>query len=99
MKKFLDASRLLVGALSLLAMGGAAVAHEGHDHSLPSGLWPKHAKTETQAVTAVYAALESSESSTDLGLRITAWKLSDGSTGYSSQDARPTPSSRTSWPT
>ncbi|MEM9657270.1 MAG: YHYH protein [Planctomycetota bacterium] len=78
-----------VGALSALALGGAATAHEGHDHNTPSGLWPAHVESESQAIPASYAASESEENGhADLDLRITAWKLSDGSTGFSSQDSQ-----------
>ncbi len=78
------------GVLCLFAMGTAAVAHEGHDHSTPSGLWPQHAETESQVIPASYAAMEAAteESNEDLDHRIISWKLSDGSTGFSSEDAQ-----------
>ncbi len=68
MMRSLDTLRL-VGAYSLLAMGGAAAAHEGHDHDMPSGLWPEHAEKEEQAEPAIYTALESNA---DLDQRITS---------------------------
>lgn len=62
---------------------GLALGHEGHDHETASLLWPDHDMTDTVATS--FAAVTSNTTS-GLDHRITSWKLSDGSMGYSTQD-------------
>lgn len=64
---------------------GSASAHEGHDHDTPSGLWENHEVTDVQ----LYAAgITSISYSSGPDLLLSSWLLSDGSSGYSTQDTQ-----------
>jgi len=85
--KVIFLSRLV--AISIVLLAGSAWAHPGHDHSVPSGVWQEHEAEDQSAgsgTSSLAAASVSAAASTISDVRITSWKLADGSNG-SSNDA------------
>lgn len=75
---------------------GAAMAHPGHDHVVSNGVWPDHEESEESGgliALSVASTTESSDTTSTINLSTTVssqylstWKLSDGSTGFSTGD-------------
>ena len=64
-------------AMLTLFAAAAATAHEGHDHDMPSGLWPAHDAVVAADVVNAAALVTATDQ------RISAWKRSDGLSGQS----------------
>lgn len=80
---------LLAVTAAIMLLAAAAAAHEGHDHETPSGLWPDHEESESQAISATLATVDATaEADSELNLLLSSWKLSDGSTGFSTEDTQ-----------
>lgn len=76
---FRTLSLLVVFAANLLLLT-VANAHPGHDHSTPSGVWPAHAESDV-------VPQNDFESASTAPAPATVWKLADGTTGSSSNQA------------
>lgn len=76
--------RALITA-SVVGIACHAYGHDGHEHETATLVWDDH--TEVDHLLADASYLDASSSfTTSQELKITSWYLSDGSTGYSTQD-------------
>lgn len=96
MLSFEKAVRRLLSPLSSLAMAllaSFASAHPGHEHDVPTGVWPQHGATDDSggvsnaALSVPEVAALTSAATTDSNVAITSWKLATGATGTSSSAA------------
>ena len=70
----------------LFCSAPGALAHEGHDHDVPSGLWPSHTRNEIVLFDAPRAQPLGPQT-VQLDRRITSWLKSDGTMGSSTNTA------------
>lgn len=74
--------------VGMVLAGSPAWGHEGHDHEVPTGLWPTHDASDTvraaniSSISATIAPTTLADSAAaELDHRIAEWKFSDGSNG------------------
>jgi len=79
---------ILLLAVSVPLSGTSSWAHSGHDHTVPTGVWPEHDDSdETAGTGSTLVAAATSPASSASDLRISVWKLADGTKGTSTDAA------------